>query len=57
MVEITVIICRGHRSQTWYGRGKGTQKITGSFYGIGRLCDFILQRVMYNLIAKSVEIS
>lgn len=57
MVEITVIICRGHRSQTWYGRGKGTQKITGSFYGIGRLCDFTLQRVMYNLIAKSVEIS
>lgn len=56
MVEITVIICRGHRSQA-YGRGKGTQKITGSFYGIGRLCDFTLQRVMYNLIAKSVEIS
>lgn len=57
MMEITVFIYRGHRSTVWYGRGKGTQKITNYFYGIGRLCHFSLQRVMYNPIATLVEIS
>lgn len=49
MIEITVIICRGHRSQTWCGRGKGT------LYGIGRLRDFTLRRVMLQSQLKFPE--